>query len=185
MEDPIRIINGGIGTARGDVRSRRTPAMGYSPIPVTYPKSGLEYDNTHFIVPVGLALSSEPDRVFNLPTDPRVAVSGGNSIVTREIADGDIRGTVKELWRHNDWTVTISGLLMEDEFNTLEWYMQRLVELCNARENLIVTCGLLNDTFDITRIAVTSLRFDATDGQENQIFTITAVSDDSYNLEGE
>lgn len=185
MENFLNAINESVRNPREGVKTVKSPAMGYSPIPVTYPRTTIEFNETHYVVPVGLSKSSNPDYIFDLPTDPKVSVSGGNSIVMREIADGSIRGTVKELWRHNDWQIVISGILMEDDFNTLEYYMQRLVELCNARENLIITCKQLNDTFDITRIAVTSLRFDATDGEGNQIFTITAVSDDSYNLEME
>ena len=184
--DKIVFSNRGNAFPHEDERAVRkgwTPAVGYEPLPVPYPHSTIDFNETHYIVPLSLSRESDPDHAFTLPTDPRVAVSGGNQVVMREIADGSIVGTVKEQWRRNDWTVTISGILIADEFNTLEYYMQELVDLCQARENLVPTCPLLNDTFGIQRLAVTSLKFDATNGVDNQLFTITAVSDDSYNLE--
>lgn len=166
------------------IRSLGVGKLSADPVPVPRPNyTTLNYNETHFVVPVTLARESAPDDTFTLPTDPRVAVSGGNNVVMREIADGDIRGTVKEQWGGKDWNVTISGMIITDERATVEEYQRRLVELCEARESLIVTCGALNDTFDITRIAVTGMRFDATDGKDNQLFTITGVSDDSYRLE--
>lgn len=182
---PSRVIEGADASATDLIRTLGVGKLGRSPIPVPMPKSTIQFNETHYIVPVALAKSSSPDDLFYIPTDPRVAVGGGNVIASREIADGDIRGTVKELWAHNDWSVSISGVLMSDERNTVKEYQKKLVELCEAKEDLVVVCELLNETFGITRLAVTSLRFDATDGEDNQVFTINTVSDESYNLEVE
>lgn len=165
------------------MKTLREGKAGYSTPPVPFPHSAIGFNETHYVVPVTLAKASAPDDKFTLPLDPRVAVSGGNEIAMREVAGGSLRGTVKELWRRQDWTVTISGMLMADEFYSLEYLMQRVVDICDAQENVVVTCDLLNEVFRITRLAVTSVKFDATDGEDNQLFTITAVSDDSYRLE--
>lgn len=156
--------------------------MKVSPIPVPYPHSAIGYNETHYIVPVSLAKESDPDNMFSIPTDPMVGVSGGNTIVKREVADGSIRGTVKEMWRRNDWDIAISGILMSDENGTVEEYASRLVELCEARECLIIDCEYLNDVFGVTKIAVSQVVFNPTPGTDNQEFVIKAVSDDNYNL---
>lgn len=167
------------------MKTLREGKMGYSLPPVPFPISSIAFNETHYIVPVSLAKASAPDSSFRLPVDPRVAVSGGNEIAMREVAGGSMRGTVKELWRRQDWSVTISGMLVAENAETLAYQMQKIVEICDAQENVVVTCELLNQTFRITQLAITSVKFDATDGEENQLFTITAVSDDSYNLEVE
>ena len=159
--------------------------LGYSPVPVPYPKSGLPYRTTHWVSPVRLAKETEPDNLFMLPTDPRISVSGSNSVVMREIADGQIRGTVKERWRNDDWRIVISGILMTDEEGTCEYYLRRLAELCNAKECLRIVNDQLGNAFGIDRIAVTGMKFNETDGAGNQLFVIEAVSDDSYRLEAE
>lgn len=192
MENPIQAIRSAVTGERSEVRTEWTPAIGYSPIPVPYPKTTLQYGETRFIVPVSLAKESEPDNAFQLPTDPIVTVSGGNTIAHGNIADGAIRGTVKEFWSRGNYEIKISGILMSDDGSgeigedgkvRMQYYLSRLVELCEARENLIITCPDLNEAFGISRIAVKKVDFQPTDGENNQLFAITADSDDSYNLE--
>lgn len=198
--DVIKTINSGVGRTAGKVdtvvsaidssateqiRKMGVGKLGYSPVPVPFPKSSIAYNATHWTSPVRLAKESEPDDFFMLPTDPRISVRGSNTIVMREVADGPIRGTVKETWGNDDWRVSISGILMTDEVGTCDYYMRQLVELCSARECLIVTNEQLNNSFGITRLAVTGVKFNETDGKDNQLFVIEAVSDDSYRLEVE
>lgn len=186
MENKIdNIIRGVDARATQGLKTIGVGKMGYSPIPVPYPKSALEYTETHWVEPTKLAKASDPDRFFLLPTDPRISVSGSNSVVMRELAGTSIRGTVKELWRHDDWQIKISGILMSDDNADVETYHKELCDIVNASENIIIENDTINNVYGITRIVVTAMTFDATDGSENQLFTITAVSDDSYNLEVE
>ena len=60
--------------------------------------------------------------------------------------------------------------------------MRKLVEMLSAKEALIVQNEVLNNQFGITRLVVESFNFPATDGTDNQVFTFTCASDDSYNL---
>lgn len=163
--------------------------LGYSPIPVLRPNTSLTAVDTHWICPVALALASHPEDKFWLPTDPQVSIKGGNSIVKREIANGNIRGSVKEMWRNNDWTISIAGILMpgmdrtENTEKDLEYFVKRLAEICNARENIIIDCDKITSQLGITQICIESMDFPATDGEDCQAFSITAVSDDSYTLQ--
>ena len=193
-------INAVPGVSPSDVaeigRNFGRGALGFSPIPLLRPKSSLQFAQSHWVAPVGLNLVSRPDPSdrFWIPTDPQINISGGNKIVKREIANGvvagngAVNGTVKEFWRSDDYKVTLAGVLMTDDNNPQSEYrevgdqMRRLVELLSAKEALIVTCEVLNDQFGITRLVVDSFEFPATDGTDNQVFTITCYSDESYNL---
>ena len=171
-------------------------ALGFSPIPLLRPKSSLAFVQSHWVSPVGLNLSSKPDPAdrFWIPTDPQISIAGANKIVKREIANGAvagngaINGTVKELWRSDDYSITFAGVLMTDEDNPQIEYrevgdqVRKLVEMLSAKEALIVQNEVLNNQFGITRLVVESFNFPATDGTDNQVFTFTCASDDSYNL---
>ena len=74
---------------------------------------------------------------------------------------------------------------MTDERGACDDYVRKLVELCDAREALVVTNEQLNNSFGVTHVAVTGVKFNTTDGLDNQLFVIEAVSDDSYGLEVE
>lgn len=200
MDRIIQHINAVSGVTASELSEVRQNfgkgALGVSPIPLLRPKSSLAFAQSHWVAPVGLNLVSRPDPSdrFWIPTDPQINISGGNKIVKREIANGAVagngavNGTVKELWRSDDYKVTLAGVLMTDDNNPQSEYrevgdqMRRLVELLSAKEALIVTCEVLNDQFGITRLVVDSFEFPATDGTDNQVFTITCYSDESYNL---
>jgi hypothetical protein len=57
-----------------------------------------------------------------------------------------------------------------------------LREYLEAAESVHIVCDLLNNVFEITRIAIESYDFPFTKGIENQAFTIKAYSDDNYQL---
>ena len=104
----------------------------------------------------------------------------------RDIARGEIRGTVKEMWQRSDWKISVSGVIStrgEGETEQMRYYIKRLLDILNAEESLIIECDVLNNDFDITRVCVESYDFPFTKGKENQSFTLSLISDDSYNLE--
>ena len=156
-----------------------------------YKQSEIRFGEGQFAVPLRLALSSSPDDVFSLPLDPVVVVKGSNSIVRREIAkavvEGDeIRGTVKELWTQDDWSISVSGILMttgDADDESVSYYHDRLLRLLTAKESLVIECDVLNNIYNVTRVVVESFDFPFTKGIENQSFTISMLSDDSYDLE--
>lgn len=148
--------------------------------------SNVRFGETQYAVPFRLALSSSPDDVFTLPLDPVVKVGGGNNIVKREVAKSDMRGTVKELWTQNDWSISVSGILAtvgSGENETMEYYVERLLSLVTAPEALIVECDVLNNIYNVTHVVVESYDFPFTKGLDKQSFTLSLTSDDSYDLD--
>lgn len=139
---------------------------------------------TYWQVPVRFRLESEPEKDGGLllPLDPMVSVNGRNVITRRYVSKSDRRGSIKERWSQDDWEITITGLITDDEYATTAQYMAELRRYCEAKESIHITCDLLNSYFDITRIAIETFDFPFTKGIENQQFTIKAYSDDLYDL---
>lgn len=137
--------------------------------------------STFWQVPLTLKLGSEPNG-FLLPVDPLVAITGGNKLIRRYVSKGDKRGSIKERWNQDDYEVTITGIITDDENHNLNEYLQRLRTYCEAKESVMVVCDLLNNVFEIFYMAIDSYDFPFTVGQNNQQFTIKAYSDDSYSL---
>jgi len=132
---------------------------------------------------VPMTLKSQSGLTFALPVDPLVSVSSRYNIVKRSVQkQGAVRGTVKEFWSHDDYSVQIAGLLMADDPATLQEYQRRLLDICNRPESVIVECEMLNDVFDILEIAIESIDFPFTKGEYNQTFNIKALSDESHSL---
>jgi hypothetical protein len=134
------------------------------------------------IMPVRLKLSSDKD-FWLLPVEPLVTVGGGNVIAKRNVAKGKGRGTIKERWSQDDYSVTIEGMLIyyDDENTFPEEDLQKLRSLCEAKEIIDVECDLLK-YFDISRICIEKFDFPFTKGEDIQHYTITGYSDDITDL---
>jgi hypothetical protein len=136
-----------------------------------------------FLVPVKLRLNNESEiDGFQLPLDPLISISGKNIIRRRYVAKSKMRGSIKETWSQDDYEITIAGLLQNDNPEWLNADIFDLTRYLEAAEAIHVTCDLLNNVFNITRIAIESYEFPFTKGMENQAFTIKAYSDDNYQL---
>lgn len=134
-------------------------------------------------VPLQFRLSTEAETGgFLLPVDPLVSVSQKNIIARRYVAKSERRGSIKERWSMDDYEITISGVLMTDADNTLAHYIQQLRHYCEAKESVVVVCDMLNSVYDVTRVSIESCDYPFTKGEENQMFTIKAYSDDLYDL---
>lgn len=120
---------------------------------------------------------------FELPTDPVIGVSAKNRIVKRCVAHPDVRGTVKEYWGKDDYSVSIAGVLMSDTMVHVQEYVWQLREICEAEEAVKVVCRWLNQNYDILYVAIESVDFPFTPGMDSQAFTIKAVSDGLYDLD--
>ena len=136
--------------------------------------------------PMLFALEIEkPDtgEMWLLPIEPLVSVSGKNVISRRKVAKGTKRGTIKEYWSQDDYTVQIQGSLI-DLTNTSNYPaadVDQLRQICEAKQALQVKCPLL-DLFDIRKIVIENYEIPFTSGDNAQNFTITAYSDDLFDL---
>lgn len=118
----------------------------------------------------------------NLDADPLIAVSRTNNVVCRSVAKPQKQGTVKESWSVGDWEITIVGVIIAETKEELWQSVLQLRWVSEMRESLEITCPPLNEQYDITRIAVKQLQLPFTEGELNQQFTITALSDTSHEL---
>jgi len=198
--DPVRVFE-----EKTNLALKITNALGYKiPPPFLFGKSvvidpefnkhdydkdrfdaryGKNFENIVFMCPVKLRLDSESeDGGFQIPSDPLISISGKNIIRRRYVAKSKMRGSIKETWSQDDYEITIVGLLQNDDQGYLSDDIFLLREYLEAAESVHIVCDLLNNVFDITRIAIESYEFPFTKGLENQAFTIKAYSDDNYQL---
>jgi hypothetical protein len=132
------------------------------------------------VLPLSFRLPSGSYWLF--PNEPLISVSGRNTIVRRNVAKSQYRGTIKERWAQDDFTINIQGTLtgvdMEtfpgDDFTTL-------YQAITQRTAISVKNDLLQ-LLDINQIVVESYDFPFTKGENVQNFTLTAYSDDLYEL---
>lgn len=118
---------------------------------------------------------------FKLPVDPVVGFSSKNIIKRRYVAKKKTRGSVKEWWSMDDWEITITGVIIEDDAELRNEYLRKLRELCEVPCSIPVVCEVLNE-MDIHYLAIESYEFPHTAGEENQAFVFKCYSDDTYDL---
>jgi hypothetical protein len=127
------------------------------------------------------------NRKWMLPTEPMITIGGGNKLTRRNVAkisnSGKARrGSIKERWSTDDYTINITGMLTKlDDWTYPKEDFKRLVEIAESREPIIVECDLLL-YLGITRIVIEKYDFPFTKGEENQAYTISAYSDDDWDL---
>lgn len=144
------------------------------------PSAGTQ--NVISICPLAIKWAEEPVWWY-FPIDPVVSISGKNNIVKRSVlkvpnTDIERRGTVKELWSQDDYSITISGMFIS-KYNGLmpEEDILRLRSYCEGRKSVEVKADIFT-LYNITKVAIESYEFPFTKGMENQMFSIKASSDD-------
>jgi hypothetical protein len=130
------------------------------------------------IMPVRLKLSSWGDW-WTIPIEPSVGISGGNIVAKRTVAKAKYRGSIKERWSQDDYTVNIDGTLItqDNDYEYPEADVAKLREVCEAKEAVQIDCDLTK-YFDIMKVVIETYDFPFTQGDNKQKFTIKAVSDD-------
>lgn len=122
-----------------------------------------------------------------LPDEPWVSVEGSNTIVRRNVAKTgtkyNVRGTVKERWAQDDYRITINGQLYNyaDPGVYPENDVQRLVDFCKAKQSIYVICPLF-EHIGIKQMVIESYSIPFTSGENSQAYSITAYSDDRFEL---
>lgn len=127
-----------------------------------------------------LELQMDGGQWWKLPFEPLITVKGKNIITKKQVSKGSVRGTIKERWSQDDYSVSIQGLLMGPDGKYPSSDVLTLRRHCEAAK-LKVKCPLF-ECFSINQIVVESFDFPATTGLANQGYRISAVSDDMYQL---
>ena len=132
------------------------------------------------VMPLSLRLDAEGAEEWLLPEEPMISITGQNIITRRHVSKGRLRGSIKERWTQDDYTVKIEGLLLGRDGRYPKNDVERLRRYCEAGK-VKVLCPLL-EIFGITQIAIESWDIPFTSGTTNQNYEITAYSDDIYKL---
>lgn len=132
------------------------------------------------VMPLSLRLDVEGAEEWLLPEEPMISITGQNIITRRHVSKGRLRGSIKERWTQDDYTVKVEGLLLGRDGRYPKNDVERLRRYCEAGK-VKVLCPLL-EIFGITQIAIESWDIPFTSGKTNQNYEITAYSDDIYKL---
>lgn len=163
------------GYAKAGDYDEATPLMATERIEVTQ-------FGTPQAAPLKMKLSNGTADYWLLPCEPLITISGKNIIAKRNVAKSKLRGSIKERWSQDDYIISIQGLFTnKDSFDYPEDDMKRLRELCEAKDTIMVLCPLF-EILDINRIVIESYELPFTKGEENQNWTIQAISDDDWDL---
>ena len=166
--------------------SRVMQAEGYSVEPVE--EQELHHvSNSIFGYPMCFPLkikgeSQNDNEWWLLPVEPMITIGGGNTVIRRNVAKGRQRGTIKERWSNDDYTISINGLFTKkDNWTYPRADVIKLRELLESRESLDLQCDLF-EIFNIGSMVVEKFDFPFTKGEENQAWSITGYSDDDWQL---
>ena len=122
--------------------------------------------------------SGAQERLF--PMEPMISVNGQNILVRRNVSKGKIRGSIKERWTQDDYSVRIEGILMGMDGKYPEADVAKLRSFCEAGH--VKALNPLLEIFGISQLAIESWDIPFTSGTINQNYTIQAYSDDIYKL---
>lgn len=135
-----------------------------------------------------LSIKAQTDKEWwLLPIEPIITLSGSNTLIRRNVAkissrENKRRGTVKERWATDDYTININGLLSRfDDWSYPTDDVAKMRAIVEARSPIDVKCQLF-EIFGIGKMVIEKYDFPFTKGEENQAYSITAYSDDDWNL---
>ena len=133
--------------------------------------------------------SSTDEDWYLLPWEPLISIDANVRIAERYIAKAGKSqiGSIKERWSMDDYNITITGAFYGEK--TRGWLaetypredMERLRDYLLTPEALEVKCEPLQ-ILNINKIAITSVSFPFTKGENVQAYEIKAKSDFPYDL---
>lgn len=138
---------------------------------------------TPMAMPLKIKKQSSPESDWwLLPTESLITIGGKNILVKRNVAKSKFRGSIKERWAQDDYSITIQGLFtVKDTYEYPVSDLEKLRAFCEAKEPIEVLCPLF-EILGVNRIVIESYDLPHTKGEENQNWTISALSDDDWNL---
>lgn len=132
------------------------------------------------ILPLRFQLEESGAQEWLFPMEPMISVYGQNILVRRNVSKGKIRGSIKERWTQDDYSVRIEGILMGMDGKYPEADVAKLRSFCEAGH--VKALNPLLEIFGISQLAIESWDIPFTSGTINQNYTIQAYSDDIYKL---
>lgn len=132
------------------------------------------------VLPLRFQLEESGAQEWLFPMEPMISVNGQNILVRRNVSKGKIRGSIKERWTQDDYSVRIEGILMGMDGKYPEADVAKLRSFCEAGH--VKALNPLLEIFGISQLAIESWDIPFTSGTNNQNYTIQAYSDDIYKL---
>lgn len=132
------------------------------------------------VLPLRFQLEESGAQEWLFPMEPMISVNGQNILVRRNVSKGKIRGSIKERWTQDDYSVRIEGILMGMDGKYPEADVAKLRSFCEAGH--LKALNPLLEIFGISQLAIESWDIPFTSGTINQNYTIQAYSDDIYKL---
>ncbi|MDL2290429.1 DUF6046 domain-containing protein [Paludibacteraceae bacterium OttesenSCG-928-F17] len=117
-----------------------------------------------------------------LPYEPLVSIEGENVIIKRNVAKSAARGSIKERWCEGDVKISIEGTFVSDDlqkYPTTE--IQKLRKVIKQRQAIKVENELLQ-LFNVNHIIIEDYKLPFSKGENVQNYSLSALSDDVYNL---
>ena len=127
-----------------------------------------------------LSFALEGAEPWLLPQEPMITITGQHILTKRQVAKGKIRGSIKERWTLDDYSIRIEGVIIGVDGRYPKAEVQRLKEYLEAAK-VSAYCPIF-ELFGITRMVFESWEFPHTSGEANQNYSIQALSDDTYKL---
>ena len=127
-----------------------------------------------------LSFALEGAEPWLLPQEPMITITGQHILAKRQVAKGKIRGSIKERWTLDDYSIRIEGVIIGVDGRYPKAEVQRLKEYLEAAK-VSAYCPIF-ELFGIIRIVFESWEFPHTSGEANQNYSIQALSDDTYKL---
>lgn len=116
------------------------------------------------------------------PIEPLISISGKNTIVRRNVAKSDKRGTIKERWAEDDLHINIQGTLVHPDLSTYpSTDLSTLYQAITQRKAVEVKNELLQ-LLNVHQIVIEPYSFPFSKGENVQNYSIDAYSDDLYEL---
>lgn len=131
-------------------------------------------------LPMRLKLEEAGAEEWLLPMEPMVSLTGRNIITRRHVNKGRVRGSIKERWAQDDYSITVEGILMGMDGKYPEDDVARLRGFCEAAH--VEVLNPLLEIFGISHMVIESWDIPFTSGTANQNYTLKAQSDDIYKV---
>lgn len=131
-------------------------------------------------LPMRLKLEEAGAEEWLVPMEPMVSLTGQNIITRRHVNKGRVRGSIKERWAQDDYSITVEGILMGMDGKYPAEDVARLRSFCEAAH--VEVLNPLLEIFGISHMVIESWDIPFTSGAANQNYTLKAQSDDIYKL---